>query len=125
MNDKQLVSLEKKVCMVCIKKYNSEEVLEGQTATSWGLCPEHEKLHKNGYICIIAIDLNKSKNIIDEMTYPNDVYRTGRIVYVHRPFLKKVMDIPSKSIELPVIFGVDELVDQLEDLYDSIGNIPQ
>ena len=120
---KSYVSVEVKVCEVCGSEWETNSILldkrlkesmEDKTITGYGLCPEHQKLHDEGYIALIAIDESRSSNkpennIIRGM---DGIYRTGGIAHIKREAAKRVFDceIPSG----PFMYCDDEVINMLE-----------
>ena len=89
--EKSYVSLEKKVCMVCGKEYDSgsllldrrlQDSMEKYTVTGWGVCSEDQEKLDAGYVALIGIDSAKS----DDFT-PEGVYRTGQLLFIKRQVL--------------------------------------
>ena len=116
---KSYVSVEVKVCEVCGSEWETnsllldkrlKESMESKTITGYGLCPEHQKLHDEGYIALIAIDetrsTNKPKNnFIKGM---DGVYRTGGLAHIKREAAKRIFncEIPSG----PFMYCDDEVL---------------
>lgn len=64
MNDKPHTSFERHVFLVRCARFNTRATLLGKrlrasmeyrTATSWDLCPEHQKLSNNGSVAVINL----------------------------------------------------------------------
>ena len=66
--EKGIVSMERKVCAVCDKEFDTNSLLlqthginkpklDRTTVTGMGICPEHAK---EGFVCLIGIDPAKS-----------------------------------------------------------------
>lgn len=69
MNDKSHVSMEQRVCLICGSAFDTGAILLDKrlrqsmahhTVTGWGLCPEHERLFKDGYIALVECDPQRS-----------------------------------------------------------------
>jgi hypothetical protein len=82
--EKGIVSMERKVCAVCDKEFDSGALflqnrnmnhpkLEQYTVTRMGICPEHSK---EGYVVLIGIDPAKSDS--------NSVWRTGAVCHLKK-----------------------------------------
>ena len=120
---KSYISVEVKVCEICGSEWETNSILldkrlkesmESKTITGYGLCPEHQKLHDEGYIALIAVDESRSSNkpknnIIKGL---DGIYRTGNIAFIKREAAKKVFDceIPSG----PFMYCEDEVINMLE-----------
>ncbi len=61
MDNKSYVSLEQHLCMVCATPFDTGSILLDRrlrasmrryTRTGWGLCPEHQRLHSEGFVCV-------------------------------------------------------------------------
>ena len=105
--EKSYVSMAKKICRVCGDKFDSGEILldkrlrasmEKYTVTGWGICPEHQKLHDDGYVAMIGCDKDKSELNPDGSIKPESAYRTGSFSHVRVEAFEKVFDtsVPEK-----------------------------
>lgn len=94
MNEKSYVSLEQHICLVCAAAFDTGNLLLDQrlrarfdrhTATGWGLCPEHQKLHDGGYVALIECDPQRSGlSSGDSRLKPEQAYRTGAVAHLRR-----------------------------------------
>jgi len=111
MSDKSYVTVEKNRCMVCGKDYDTGAILmdlrlrdkfDHSTLTGNGLCPEHEKLHKDGYIALVECDPEKSTPT-GHTIKPENAYRTGVLIHMRRTVARELFntDIPDS---LPMMF---------------------
>ena len=101
--DKSYVSLEAKVCPVCGVQHNHDcgilldrrltDSMERTTVTGAGLCEEHDKLWKDGYIALVEADPEKS-TITKEKAKMQDAYRTGRIAHIKKDIFNKIVNTP-------------------------------
>jgi hypothetical protein len=120
--DKSYVTLEQQVCVVCGKTFDTNSLLldthmkpvfDRHTVTGWGLCPEHEEKHKEGYIALVCIDHEKSKAPYT----PASVYRTGTVVHVRRHAARKIFNgISDENLERPMAFCDEDVVEMLRGL---------
>lgn len=128
--EKSYVSLEAKVCPVCGKTHSHNagilidrkmrNSLEHETITGYGLCEEHDRLFKKGYVALVEVDESRSE-ITGEGIRPENAYRTGRIIHVRK---KLVLDmIPSlRGTKLgPMAYIKPEVFNYLEKLKESAG----
>lgn len=119
---KSYVSMEANVCQVCGVTHETGSILldrhlkdrfEHQTVTGYSLCPEHEKLHQEGYVALVAVDKDKSR-VRGNTANPGEVYRTGDIVHIRRSAFGKVFDCDAP--EGPLAFCDEEVVTMLKKL---------
>lgn len=121
MMDKSHVSLEMKVCIVCGHKYsagvliqkNLRPTLERETITGYGMCEDHEKLHKDGYLALVGIDPTKSEILPNGNVKPEGVYRTGNVAHIRMAIMHQVINakIPDGQT---VVFVEDEVIHLLK-----------
>jgi hypothetical protein len=72
--------------------------------TGWGLCPDHDVLHKQGYIALVEIDPEKSgPPVTGNLFNPVSVYRTGQIAHLKRELFHRVFSADFDE-KLPYIF---------------------
>src|SRR5690606_24370178 len=91
MNDKSHVSLEQHVCLVCGSAFDTGAILldkrlrqsmERHTVNGWGLCPEHERLFKEGYVALVECDPQRSGGAPSSGSMkPEQAYRPGRLAH--------------------------------------------
>ena len=120
---KSYVSVEVKVCEICGSEWETNSILldkrlkesmESKTITGYGLCPEHQKLHDEGYIALIAVDESRSSNkpknnIIKGL---DGIYRTGNIAFIKREAAQRVFNCETPSG--PFMYCEDEVINMLE-----------
>jgi hypothetical protein len=118
-SDKSYVTLTQHRCIVCGIEYDTGEIMvdmrlrntfEHHTLTGNGLCPEHKKLHEDGFVALVETDPTKSKPHGDRMN-PEDAYRTGVLIHLRRTVARDIFntDIPD---DLPMMF-IDPEVTEL------------
>ncbi|WP_423173002.1 MULTISPECIES: ATPase [unclassified Stenotrophomonas maltophilia group] len=104
MNDKSHVYLEQHVCLVCGTRFDTGAVLldrrlrasmERHTATSWGLCTEHQKLSDDGFVALVECDPQRSGSQASGRMKPEQAYRMGRLDYLRRTVFAQVFNVPS------------------------------
>lgn len=120
---KSYVSMETHICVICGNEFPTNNILmdkhlrnsmKTNTLTGYGLCPEHQKLHDEGYIALIAVDpglsSNKPKN--NMINGLHGVHRTGAVAHVRREVAKDLFncDIP----EGPFMYCEPEVISMLE-----------
>ena len=123
MNDKSHVSMERCVCLICGIHYDTGAILldrrlrasmERYMTTGWGLCPEHRKMHEQGYIALVECDLEKSEQLsADDRAKPEGMYRTGRIAHLKREvFIKLFKD--TAEADRPCVFVDHAIIERLQ-----------
>ena len=117
--DKSFVSMEKKLCVVCGHKYETNSLLmdkrmidsmERYTVTGWGMCPEHQDSKDKGLIALIGCDPEKS-DITDGYIQMGGASRTGTIGFMKADVFTKVFSSPAPKQGF--IFCDDALIDRL------------
>lgn len=96
MTNKSHVTLEQRQCVVCGNVYDTgalllnkrlRNVFAQHTLTGYGLCPEHDALHKRGYCALIECANDAQPAFIE------DVVRTGQVLHVPYALLHVVLNI--------------------------------
>lgn len=122
--DKSHVTLERRVCNVCAKEYDTgallldkrlRPVFDHYTVTGFGLCETCEKLHKDGFIALVECDETKSNIQHDKILKQKDAYRTGRIAHLRRSVFSQVFNTPLDD-KLPMVFVDSGVIDKLESM---------
>lgn len=121
LTEKSHVSMEKKICLVCGKEYETNSILldrrmrpsmERYTVTGMGLCPDDQKKSDDGYIALIGCDPEKSI-IFDGCTKMENAHRTGAICHIREEAFKRIFH----SVEIPegrFLFVDQEVIRKLE-----------
>ena len=119
---KSCVSVERNVCLVCAKTFDTNAILinkrlcenmEPYTVTGWSLCPEHQKLHEDGYVALVVIDPDHSA-----LPYkPETVCRLGKIMHIKRSAWAKIFD--TSAPEGPMAFCGEDLIEKLARLTEQ------
>ena len=112
---KSHVSLEQNVCPVCARTHDvgvllhrqMKQGLPSKTVTGWSMCPEHEKLRKEGYIALVGVDQAKS----DGFTAAG-VWRTGKLAHLKESAWGGVFNMPPPAKAL--CFVPDDVIEMLE-----------
>ena len=128
MHDKSYVSVENKICPVCMKQHEHncgvlldtrlKSSLERTTTTGYSLCEEHERLYNEGYIALIGIDETKSDFIDGDMNKldPRNIYRTGVIMHMRKEFFDGMFDI---KVDGPFVHVQQEVIERLQKMIES------
>lgn len=120
MSNKSYVTLEQRKCLVCGKDYDTGSILldkrlkptfEHKTLTGVGLCPDDEKLHKDGFIALVAVDESKTEGYGSSIK-PEDAYRTGTMAHIRRTVARKVFNVEIPD-NLPMMFCDPEVIETL------------
>lgn len=124
---KSHVSLEQRQCVVCGCTYNTGAVLlhkrlaktlEEHTLTGRGLCPEHQKLHDEGYIALVEVDPELSRPMPNGNLTAKTAHCTGTIVHMRREFFKQVFTTPIED-DTPFVFVDSAVVTLLKEQIPS------
>lgn len=120
---KSYVSMEQRVCPVCGITHSHDcgilldrrlkDSMESKTTTGFGMCEEHDKQSKEGYIHLVVIDPDKSDAQGKERVKPEDAYRTGRICSIRKEAFAKIFNVKDSS---PIMFIDNQVADYLESL---------
>lgn len=122
--DKSRVATEQKVCAVCARKYDIEAILLDKrlkkslaqpTVSGTGICPEHAKLHEDGFIALVEIDPEKSGNPHNNIVKQQDAYRTGNIAHIRRDVAQDYLGIPEEQVKGVMMFTEKAVLDMLRD----------
>lgn len=123
MSERSHVSMEQHLCIVCGKPYDTGAILldkrlrqslERTTLTGSGLCPEHDKLHKDGFLALVGVDPTKSAEKNGRMQQ-EDAYRTGTVMHIKREAAKRILvNVPDENIALPMMFCDQAAIDQIQ-----------
>lgn len=122
--DKSHVAMEQRVCVVCTKKYDTGNILLDKrlrpslsqpTTVGPGICPEHAKLHEDGYLALIEIDPTKSNDIQSSKVKQEDAYRTGSIAHIRRVVAKELFEISEDTLNGIMIFTEKAVLDMLNE----------
>jgi hypothetical protein len=106
--DKSHDSMERKMCPVCGKEFDSGAILldtrmqyvqnkgyqlrqsmDRYTTTGYDLCPEHKKLWDAGYIALVVCDESKSSPSGKSMKM-QDAFRTGEVIHIRKSAAEQV-----------------------------------
>ena len=91
--EKSYVSMEKKVCAVCTKEFETNSILldrrlrnsmERYTVTGFGHCPECQAKIDEGFLALVVIDPSKSERLPNGNMSAEGAWRTGEIIFLKR-----------------------------------------
>jgi hypothetical protein len=133
--EKSHVTLIANLCLVCGTQFDTGElaldrrlrpVFDMHTVMGMGLCPEHEKLYKDGYIALVACDTEKSTVEPSGQIKPENAYRTGAIAHVKAEAWSKIFNVPlpmgkESGMMLPAVFVEAGVIDMLEAEQRRVG----
>ena len=110
MTEKSYVSMERRICIVCGAKYDTNALLfdcrlradlDRYTVTGWGICAKDQKLYDDGFVALVEIDAAKSGDPPDgSLVKPEQVYRTGMLAHLRRDLAAQVLNIPVQQLRL-------------------------
>ena len=86
---KSYIRTERKLCMVCRKRYPTGGLLITRNAMikppdDWGLCPRHQMLKNQNFVALVEVDHAQSIVADDMHMLPEDAVRTGVVVHMRR-----------------------------------------
>lgn len=123
MNEKSHVSLEQHVCLVCGVTFDTGAILldrrlrasmERHTTTVWGLCTEHRRLFKDGYIALVECDPQRSGLLAGgECLEPGQAYRTGRVAHMKREVFARTFDVTIATAQA-CVFVEPSVIERLQ-----------
>jgi hypothetical protein len=125
--DKSYVTLERNVCRVCGRPFDTGALLMDQrlrnrfemhTVTGWGMCPDDQKKYDEGYIALV-----EAKNPpVDGTIKPEDADRTGVVIHVRESAFKNIFsNLQSRNkdgVMLPMAFIDHGVVEKLMEIHD-------
>jgi hypothetical protein len=124
--EKSFVTLIQNLCNVCGTVFDTGELaldrrmrpkFDMHTVMGFGLCPEHEKLYKDGFIALVAVDEAKSTKTPNGKIKPEDAYRLGKVAHLRAEVWDKVFNTPlpvgESGMMLPVVFVDEGIIDML------------
>ena len=127
---KSYVSLERQICIVCGKSFNTGGLLidkrlkasmKKYTNTGMGMCPHDEQRKKDGYIgligCFNSVGKDGSK---EERLTSSKAKRSGRVVHLKILAFKRIICVPTP--ENSVCFIEDEGIDKILGLVKQEGS---
>jgi hypothetical protein len=98
---KSIVSMGQTVCQVCGIEHSESVVLQSRDIThpklgpktfvGFELCPEHKKLHDDGYLALVVVTSVKEQ--VPFIEQYNSAKRTGDLVHIRRTAAKEIFNI--------------------------------
>ena len=92
MTNKNSIAIATHLCPICgdEHEHNTEILIHkglgnidpNKRCTGYGLCEEHDKLHKDGFVAMVAIDPDKSTLGANGNYVFEEAYRTGDMVHI-------------------------------------------
>jgi hypothetical protein len=100
--DKQLVSLGTAVCPVCGTEHTESVVMQmrgithpklpRKMHTGFELCPEHKKLHEDGYLALVVVtSVPEGVPLVEQY---NGAERTGEILHMRYSVAADIFNVP-------------------------------
>ena len=127
MTDKSYVAQEHHVCFICGELFPTGAILldrrlkkrlDPNQATGYGLCPEHEKLHKDGYVAFVEIDPSRTTN--GEPFTIDNTARTGTIIHIKRGVARQIFNPDMKlDLDREMVYCDADLVKRLTALEEE------
>jgi hypothetical protein len=122
---KSWVSMEKQVCVVCGKEFDTgallldkrmKQSMAPNTITGFGMCPEHKKLSDEGFVALVEIDPSKSISGVEDLIKPQDAYRTGNIAHIRASVLAQICDV---KITTDVVYIEPGVIEKLKSIQEG------
>lgn len=123
MDDKSYVSLEQHLCVVCATSFDTGSILldrrlrssmKRHTTTGWGMCPEHQRMHLEGFVALVECDPQRSgARSGDGQMKPEQAYRTGRLAHLRREAFARVFTV-TIAADQPVVFVEPGVIERLQ-----------
>jgi hypothetical protein len=123
VDDKSYVSLEQHLCVVCATPFDTGSILldrrlrasmRRHTTTGWGLCPEHQRLHSEGFVALVECDPQRSGAPSgDGQMKPEQAYRTGLLAHLRREAFTRAFNV-AITADQPVVFVEPGVIEQLQ-----------
>jgi len=126
-SDKSYVTLERKMCLVCGKEFESgtllldkrlKERFDRYTTTGYKMCPEHEKLRIDGYIALVVVDASKS-HACESIMKTENAHRTGEIMHIRKTVADKIFN---PAITTPLAFIDQEAAEKIKAMMPKEGS---
>lgn len=117
---KSHVAMEKNICLVTGKEYETGSLLLatryykgeptvdlegenrrtglGNNVTGNGFCPEVQEKLDAGYVALVCIDSKKSNDANSSKMHPSDAYRTGEVIYMKRETASKFFNVEMENM---------------------------
>ncbi|MEO8058346.1 MAG: ATPase [Burkholderiales bacterium] len=125
MDNKSYVSLEQHLCVVCATPFDAGSILldrrlranmKRHTTTGWGLCPEHQRLHSEGFVALVECDPQRSGAPSgDGQMKPEQAYRTGLLAHLRREAFTQVFNV-AITADQPVVFVEPGVIERLQSM---------
>lgn len=115
----EYVAMEKNVCPICGTLFDTGAILidkrlqtiKQPAVTGSSLCPEHAKLHGEGYLALVGVDPARSPK--GDALKTQDAYRTGRVMHIKYTVFKQIITRPVNN-DLPMVFVEDDVIDAIQ-----------
>ena len=122
------VSMEKRICGVCGNEYETGAILSRKrmiknppdvrfVVTGKGFCPDCRKILDDGYVALIVT----SSVRIEERINPDDIYRTGEVLFIKKDFAEKYFDMKPEEINAITVESCVKLKAMIEKLQCERG----
>lgn len=125
MDEKSYVSMEQHLCVVCAISFDTGSILLDRrlrssmtrhTTTGWGLCPEHQRLHSEGFVALVECDPQRSGAPSgDGQMKPEQAYRTRRLAHLKRDAFARVFNV-AITADQPVVFVEPGVIERLQSM---------
>lgn len=128
------VAIERNQCPICgelhthntallldkrLKEDRFEDGPDNGPVTGWGLCEKHAKLHEDGFICLIELDMTNPPEGMTmnlENTWP---MRTGNHVHIRANVARELLNMTEDHAKLEFSFCDNELIGKLQEIQNG------
>ena len=120
---KSFVAMEQKVCPICGVKHSHDcgilfdrrlrDSMEDHVTTGYGLCEEHDRLFKEGYIALVGVSNNPDDT--QQTLTQETANRTGSLCHIRKTVFQQMFNVPEKAANLPMVFAQEAVIDILKE----------
>jgi hypothetical protein len=124
--EKSYVTMITNLCLVCGCQFDTGELaidrrlrpkFDMHTIMGMGLCPEHEKLYKDGFIALVEIDPEKTTREHTGSIKPENAHRTGPIAHIRGTVWEHIFDsklpMGDSGLMRPAVFVEPGVIEML------------
>ena len=127
---KSFVAMEQKVCPICGVKHSHDcgilinkhlsKTMEDHVTTGYGLCEEHDRLFKEGYIALVGVSNNP--NSTQQTLTQETANRTGSLCHIRKAAFRQMFNLPEEAANRPMVFVQEAVIDMLKEKMGDAQN---
>ena len=120
---KSFVAIEQKMCPICGVVHSHDcgllldkrlkESMDSHVTTGYGLCEEHDRLFKEGYIALVGVSNNP--NSTQQTLTQETANRTGSLCHIRKAVFQQMFGLPEEATNLPMVFVQEAVIDMLKE----------